>query len=280
MPDELWLAVQARRRKVAAKPWDQARGSKPKRLLSGLAVCAVRGGGIKGGARKHGTTQRAVYLCGFHHDRGAAVCSNAVARPVEDLDGQIIEWIKANVLHEGAIKRLFAETRRRFERQSATRDADVERLDSQITKLRKEVRNLSEAIAMADVSLPSLVERLSERQAELSKLEAQALARRTAPSTRALAYRRIERHVVEDLDDLRGVLSLSPKRAREALQALLVDKLTLRPIDTAEGKRYEVTGRMALGNLLRLLPADARKVASPAGVEPVTGGRRGKGNPS
>jgi hypothetical protein len=119
---------------------------------------------------------------------------------------------------------------------------------------------------MAEVSLPSLVERLTDRQSELTKLEAQATAKRTAPSVLSLECRRLERDVIARIEDLRGVLARNPKRAREALQALLVEKLTFRPVTTPEGRRYEVTGRLALGGLLRL-PADSRMVASPAGVE-------------
>jgi site-specific DNA recombinase len=268
VPEELWLAVQAQRRKVAAKPWDQARGSKPKHLLSGLAVCAVCGGGIKAGSRKHGTALRSVYLCGYHHDRGVAVCGNAVARPIEEIDGRIIEWVQTNILQEGVVKRVIAEVRRRIEKQAKTHGGDVDRLDAQIAKLRKEVRNLSEAIAMANVSLPSLVERLSERQAELSKLEVQATAKRTAPSVLSLECRRLERDIVARIDDLRGVLARNPRRAREALQALLVDKLTFRPMETTAGKRYEITGRLVVGGLLHLPADDSRMVASPGGFEP------------
>jgi hypothetical protein len=61
-------------------------------------------------------------------------------------------------------------------------------------------------------------------------------------------------------------LSRNPKRAREALEALLVDKLTFRPVETADGKRYEVTGRLAVGGLLRL-PAEPLVIASPGGFE-------------
>jgi chromosome segregation ATPase len=144
------------------------------------------------------------------------VCANSLRRPVEEVDARIIEWIKANILQEGVVKRVLAEVRRRIAKQSEMRDADVERLDAQITKLRKEVRNLSEAIAMAEVSLPSLVERLAERQAELSKLEAQVTAKRTAPSVLSLECRRLERDAIALVD---GVCQLGTDRSRAASSA-------------------------------------------------------------
>jgi site-specific DNA recombinase len=222
--------------------------AKPRHLLSGLAVCAECGGGIKARLGKLGSEPAMIYRC-YNHDRGKAVCTNTLRRPVEEIDARIVEWIRANILQEGVVKHVVGEVRRRIKKQAKTQDADVGRLDAQIAKVREEVRNLSEAIAMADVSLPSLVERLSERQGELSKLEAEAIARRMAPS---LECRRLERDVIARMVDLRGVLSRNPKRAREALQALLVEKLTFRPMETRDGKRYEVTGRLALGGLLRL----------------------------
>jgi hypothetical protein len=70
VPDDLWLAVQAQRRKVDARPWDQARGSKPRHLLTGLAVCAQCGGRIQAKRGKLGSEPAMVYHCGYHHDRG------------------------------------------------------------------------------------------------------------------------------------------------------------------------------------------------------------------
>src|SRR5262249_22172929 len=94
-----------------------------------------------------------------------------------------------------------------------------------------------------------------------------AAATRTAPSVLSLECRRLERDVVARMDDLHAVLSRNPARAREALQALLVDKLVFTPIETSEGRRYEVTGRLAIGGLLRL-QAGSVLVASPGGFEP------------
>jgi hypothetical protein len=51
-------------------------------------------------------------------------------------------------------------------------------------------------------------------------------------------------------------------------QALLVEKLRFQPVETPDGKRYEVTGRLAVGGLLAASqPTDSVVVASPGGVE-------------
>ena len=46
-----------------------------------------------------------------------------------------------------------------------------------------------------------------------------------------------------------------PAEARKIVEALLDGPLKFRPVETAEGKRYEVTGRIATGALLQVASA-------------------------
>ena len=50
------------------------------------------------------------------------------------------------------------------------------------------------------------------------------------------------------------------------MEALLADKLTFTPVETPEGRGYEVEGRLAVGGILRL-PGAPRMIASPGGFE-------------
>jgi hypothetical protein len=54
----------------------------------------------------------------------------------------------------------------------------------------------------------------------------------------------------------------NPKRAREALEALLDGKMVFEPVETPEGRRYEVTGKLVAGELLKLRAAGTRLEAS------------------
>lgn len=260
-----WADAQAR---IAAKtkPWHGRRGPKPQNLATGLAVCTC-GGGIKVGTRKNGTKPQKIYHCGYHHDRGEAVCPHALRRPVEEIDERLLSWIETNLLQERIVERVLAEVRRRIGARSASNSAEIRALDEQLAKLRREIGNLSEAIAMAKGTLPTLVEKLAARQAEATKLTARLEILKTAPDALATECKRLEDDALERIRDLRGVLRRNPERAREALEALLVDKLQFIPVDTPAGKRYEVVGRLAIGGLLRL-PAGSRLIASPGGFEP------------
>jgi hypothetical protein len=57
---------------------------------------------------------------------------------------------------------------------------------------------------------------------------------------------------------------LSPQQ--KELAKKLVDKLKFTPIETRDGMRYEVTGRLAIGGLLRL-PADPSWSCPPGGTD-------------
>jgi hypothetical protein len=57
-------------------------------------------------------------------------------------------------------------------------------------------------------------------------------------------------------------------RRRIETRAGARDELLFRPTETPAGKRYEVTGRLAVGGLLRL-PAGSREIASHGGPEPL-----------
>lgn len=265
--EELWAA--ARRRIVKqTKPWHGTAGRKPQSLLSGLAKCARCGGGIKMKTGKFGSKPTRMYLCAYHDDRGSAVCDNSLRRPVEEIDAQLLALVQASFQQEKFIEKIFAEVRRRMTRRSETRDIEVGQLEEQKGRVQKEVANLSDAIAMAKgVSLPSLVERLADRQAELTKLESRLAITKVAPDVLSLECRRLEQEVRQRIAGLAGVLHQNRQRARQALEGLLVDKMTFTAIDTPQGKRYEVEGRLAVGGLLRL-PADSLMIASPGGFEP------------
>jgi site-specific DNA recombinase len=258
--DDVWLAAQ--KRLSARKPWERTTGPKPRFLLTGLATCSACGGRIKVRSGKWGAKPVPMYGCGYHRERGAAVCANALCRPVEELDEKVLQAVSDAVLQEKFAQRIFAEVRRRVAKQSSTRGGDVERLEKQSRKLQTEISNLAKGVAMATGSLPALVQHMTERQAELDKLRAQLQVMQAAPGVLDVEVRRLEKDVRQRIADLKGVLQRNPKRAREALEGLLDGKMVFEPVQRPEGRRYEVTGKLAAGGLLKLGAADVRLKAS------------------
>jgi hypothetical protein len=59
----------------------------------------------------------------------------------------------------------------------------------------------------------------------------------------------MEREARARLRDLGALFEPNPQEARSALETLLDGPLTLRPVETADGKRYEVSGQLTIGPL-------------------------------
>jgi hypothetical protein len=71
---------------------------------------------------------------------------------------------------------------------------------------------------------------------------------RTAPSVARI----LEKDARRRLADFRALLDRNPREARVALDALLEGPLSFAPVQTPEGKRYAVTGKIAVGSLFTI----------------------------
>jgi hypothetical protein len=70
-----------------------------------------------------------------------------------------------------------------------------------------------------------------------------------APSVINLETRRMEKEARRRLDNLRALFEKNPEDARRALEALLDGPLSFKPIETDDGQRYEISGKLAVGSL-------------------------------
>ena len=257
VPDDLWERVAERFRRNSHKPWRVAAGRKPKHLLSSLARCSKCGGPIHARKGKVGRLATKVYMCGYFHDRAA--CTNSLRRPVAEADASCIAWIKDNVLREEVVLEILKEVRQRISNQCDESGGQVEALETQIAKLRKEIANLAEAVALTGGSVQALAQKLSERQERLSALEARLKMLRVAPDVLKLEVRRLEGEVRHRIDHFRELLDRDPEGARKVVEALLDGPATFTPIETPDGRRYKVAGRIATGALLQALPGPQRE---------------------
>ncbi|HEY2510105.1 MAG TPA: recombinase family protein [Polyangiaceae bacterium] len=251
VPEDLWNTVQERFQDNARKPWKLTRGRKPRYMLSRLGRCAECGGPIHAKNGKQGQTPIKVYLCGYYQDRAA--CKNSLRRPVDDIDAKCVGWIKERLLQEDVILAVLAEVRRRVVEQSKETGPEIDQLEAQATALRREVSNLAEAIALTKGSVTALSEKLSERQDRLVTIEARLKLLNAAPDVLSLEVRRLEAGVRKRIAELREFLDRDVDEARKVIEAVLDGPLTFTPTKTPEGRRYEVTGRIATGDVLRVL---------------------------
>ena len=193
--EELWTKVQERIASSARKPWASAPGPKPKHLLTGLAVCGVCGGGIKIHRAKFGAETIKVYLC--KRQQELAACTNKLKRPLDEVEGEIIEEIQKRVLSESFVAAVLREARVRLvERMKAAETDETPRLKAEALKVRIELANLAEAVASGGAVIPALVAKMTERQGRLTAIDGRLEALRTAPrilqleTTRPSASRR------------------------------------------------------------------------------------------
>ena len=113
--DELWLAVQARFGNNARFGDAVTRkGCKARYLLSGIGRCGRCGGPITVANGKRGEKNARVYLCGWHRDRGRAVCDSGLRQPVDAVDASITSYIQRTFLTEEVIAEVCSEVRRRL----------------------------------------------------------------------------------------------------------------------------------------------------------------------
>lgn len=76
---------------------------------------------------------------------------------------------------------------------------------------------------------------------------------KAAPEVLSLEVRRLEAGVRKRIEDLHELLDRDVEDARKVIESILDRPMKFTPVETAEGRRYEVTGRIATGDVLRVL---------------------------
>jgi hypothetical protein len=257
--DDMWQAARARGNKTT-KPWHVQKGGTPRYLLTGLAVCAECGGGIQANSSRFGDKTIPLYMCGYNHDRGPSVCTNKLRRPAHDVDEAVLTRLQEICLHPGVAQRITDAVREKLTQQAAGSDGEVTRLSKVVSRLQREVGHLTEAITIGGGVLPSLVAKLSQVQAELTSAELQLADAKSAPGVVAKGLDGLAEEVSRHLAATAALLREDRGKAKEALRRLLTGKLSFRPIETADGRRYEISGRLTIGDF-------QESSASPRGFE-------------
>lgn len=258
--DEHWFRVRDRfgSRSRVASPGP---GRKPKYLLSKIARCGVCGGPLKVSNGKDGQRNIKVYCCAWHRDRGNSVCANSMRRPMEVVDEAVVSWIREHVLTERRVVLALKEIRRRLRERTMSSGQELPGLEEDAKQVKREIDRLTVALASTEAKPEAVVRAIAEREERLRKLQARIEVLRAAPSVLDLEVRRMEMEARQRLKELTGLLDRNSVEARRAVEAILKGPLTVTPIKTPEGNRYEITGETTFGRLFT-------NVASPAGFEP------------
>jgi DNA invertase Pin-like site-specific DNA recombinase len=107
--DDLWQAAHDRLggaredyiRRNAGRVWGRpVNGTDSKYLLTGLAQCALCGGGLFIHSRSHGARRAHFYACSTYYHRGSGVCRNSQVLPMVRIDTEVLtafqqeRWIR------------------------------------------------------------------------------------------------------------------------------------------------------------------------------------------
>lgn len=260
---ELWERVQERHRRNA-KVSGVRKGPRPKYLLTGLARCAECGGPMGATNRRHGTSTIKVYVCKWHRERGDSVCKNTLGRPMEGMNGAVLDWVKQHILTEEVVVAVIEQVRAQLVRRVDQAPDEAEALRDRIDTLRGEMRNLTAALATG-VQSSTVIRAIADREKEVSRLEAELELKQAAPKAIELELHRMKREARRRLADMKTIVARNPNEARSVLEALLAGPI-LCDADKGAGL-YRMRAPLAVPEALGVA---VRLKTSPAGFEPAS----------
>ncbi|MFN2446088.1 MAG: recombinase family protein, partial [Vicinamibacterales bacterium] len=248
--DELWARVQARRRAVRqALPAGHAlmRGRNAalhsRHLFSGFLSCASCGGALTVVSGGHGSPR---YGCLRSWKNGVAACPNRLTIRATVVDAHLLEGLKAELLAPATVTVIAqalasALNRRADERPRLAAEAHQARTDAA-----QRLQRLIEAIQQG-VAPGSLAGAIQDRQADLARLDA-TLADLTGPLPQRLAV--MPAWVRQQLEDVVGLLRVSPERTKAEFQHLGLHVTMARVTPEGERAFYRATVESALPGLM------------------------------
>jgi hypothetical protein len=211
-----WCAVQSELESRAhAQP--HSGGPKPKYPLTGIAKCGTCGGAIGVMNTRTGEGRVRAYACSFHHKRGNAVCPVTLYQPIDEVNGALVDFLKASVLTETVVARVIAEVKAQVEGELSA-PADTGAAEQELAKLRTEQKRYAAMVAQAP-DIPELLVEMRKRQNRIRDLEAELAAANRLPEMKRDLLAKVERSAREKLAALREALGADREGMRQVFQA-------------------------------------------------------------
>ena len=244
--EELWAAVRERmavvqrvfglgaervglmRAQAASSPY----------IFSGLMRCSVCGANITVVSGRWRKRQDVVYGCPMNANRGRTVCSNNLRIRRNVLETQMLAGLQEKVLDPEVIEYTLQRFEDALTKQMVGIDDDLGQMRRRKASLEREIRNLTDRIAVGDPSA-SIMSAIVDRERELSRIADRLLDCR--PDLLKVRLRDIRRFVETRMRDLRCLLNFDPVTVRAEI-AKHVHKIVLTP----SGRTYSATGTWEL----------------------------------
>ena len=244
--EELWDAVRKEMQKRSEGDWRKEGGlnkseASRRYLFSGVLICAKCGGKLQISRRNTGDVR---YGCINH--REYSKCSNSLTIIQRLLEDQLLESLSRHIHDVNVRERLYSEYRGGIITASndhaATTKAvagNADELDARRTDLKKSAENLLDAMQGRGRNA-LLSERLDHLDSEISEIDAM-LETLKEVAVEPLSEEAIRMLVDQKLAELEATLRGDPEIAKQRIPRF-IETLTMTPVETPEGSRYEVTG--------------------------------------
>ncbi len=265
IPDDLWEAVQARRRdarqiylghtngRLCGKP---ANGIESKYLLTGFAVCGPCGAALGIRGARHG--RRPAYKCLAYETKGPKACTNKWPAPMKETDGAVLSLLADTLLRPEVVAPAIEEALKRLHPSVEEKIQERERLRTELDRVEMQLRHVGQAIlnGLAGPTTAALLRECEQKQNAL-RTALNSLSR-LSQAVADLDTRRLTRRLRGTLKDWRGLLTRQPEQARQALRSILDGRLTFTPQPDGSSA-FEGKGRLGplTGYLQRGLPQGA-----------------------
>ncbi len=202
-------------------------------------------------------------ICLSNVQRGSSVCTNTIALPMREVDSHVLSMLEGQLLDPDVLADAIAEAIKRIKGGNPVqaRAGLVRRLAA----IKKEVGNLTAAIAAGGGNIPSLVSALQERDQERAHIEAD-LARLDALDHVTTTKKDLTRDLEGALVAWRGLIRANVQQARQMISKLLAGKLSVTP--NAAMTEVAIDGVGVVEPLLQQVVAAPIAGVTPAGFEP------------
>jgi site-specific DNA recombinase len=265
VPDDLWDAVQARKKLYGGTRIHERR--RPKHMFSGLVCCGACGSSFT-------VKNRDQLACAAHREKGT--CDNNRTIRVAELERRVLNGIERRLLAPDAIAEFLREyhaERKRLQAATSRKRRQAEkRLAATMRQIKSIISAIAEGLATREMKTTLLeIDREKEAlESELKAFEQLDTVVELHPSA-IDAYRRA-------VANLQTALSADDKERREAMDIVrsLVTSIEVVPLTTRGQVELRVCG--ALAELLNLPnrrpgePPDAAMMVAEEGFEPPTHG--------
>lgn len=235
--DTTWFAVQEmigdRAANTPATP-----GPCTRYPLSALGRCTNCGGSIgvqnwRTGDRQH----MKVYGCSRHHMRGNEVCDVKLRQSIDEVHASVVQKMLEKWLTSEMVDEIMADLRDSLTVQVAATALDAESIESELSRLCVEQRNVAAAVATGGDAIPELLAELRRRNERIRTLEIDLGAARRTPAMVEEMLAQAEVRARRRLQELHEVLK-NPVDAREVFESIfLPEGLEFTPAWSTDGGR-------------------------------------------